>query len=169
MKKLFSLSLISLACTALAENTGDTGPLVVETPPGWTVTYQEAGATRIYTFNHSEPLPMKVLLMSEWPAGGNKESIPALMDTLATGFLNQAKQSQIPLKTQNYTIKNIAGPAYSGQYVGFILDLPEDTPQVQTLFMIGDDNGLWNGQYTGPLDEWKQVLKMLGTLQKKGS
>lgn len=169
MKKMLSLSLLGLACSVLAQDTGNTGPLTFETPPGWTVSYQESGGARMYTFSHSEPLPMKVLMLSAWPTDGSRESIPALMGTLAQGFLEGAKQSQVPLKTETYVTKDIAGSAYSGQYVGFVIDLPGDTPQVQTLFMIGDDQGLWNGQYTGPADEWKLILKMLSTIKNSKS
>ena len=50
MKKMLSLSLLSLACTVLAQDTGKTGPLNFEMPPGWSATFQNPGGAEMYTF-----------------------------------------------------------------------------------------------------------------------
>lgn len=168
MKNLLTAFLLCFTTTALAQDATETDPLLFETPSGWTVTYQNPGGAEIYTFNHKDPFPMKVLMLSRWPAGGGNDQIPGYMETLAQSFLSQVEEMKIiQLKTTQYAVKEIAGDTYSGQYVGFVMDLPVDTPQVQTMFMISDGNGIWNGQFTGPIENWKEILAMLKTVKNR--
>ena len=38
----------------------------------------------------------------------------------------------------------------------------------QTMFMIGDAEGIWNGQFTGTKERWAEALSILKKLKKRG-
>lgn len=38
----------------------------------------------------------------------------------------------------------------------------------QTMFMIGDDEGIWTGQFTGTKERWGEELSILKMLKKRG-
>jgi hypothetical protein len=70
----------------------------------------------------------------------------------------------IKLKTVQYKIEEIAGDTFSGSFVQFEIE----GGITQTMFMIGDAEGIWNGQFTGTKERWIEALAILKKLKKNG-
>jgi hypothetical protein len=63
---------------------------------------------------------------------------------------------------KGYDIEDLMGIEYSGQAAVF--EMWDGT--VQTIFMISDDDGIWNGQFGGSRTMWEKAKKVLGTLAR---
>ena len=106
-----------------------------------------------------------LLMFSRWPAPGNVNQIPEQIEGMAKGFVGMTKGNKdIKLKTDQYKIEEIAGDTFSGSFVQFEIE----GGVTQTMFMIGDAEGIWNGQFTGTKERWVEALSILKKLKKKG-
>jgi hypothetical protein len=104
-------------------------------------------------------------MFSRSPVPGNVKQIPEQIETLAKSFAEAAKDSKdFKLKIDKYKIEEIAGDAFQGSFVQFEIE----GGVTQTMFMIGDAEGIWNGQFTGTKERWAEALSILKKLKKKG-
>ena len=55
----------------------------------------------------------------------------------------------------------IEGKEFSGEAVVFVFE----GDIYQTIFMVGNGDGLWNGQFTGSSEGWSDALKILENLK----
>jgi len=70
-----------------------------------------------------------------------------------------------PFRTgSKYKIEEIAGNTFSGSFVQFEIE----GGVTQTMFMIGDAEGIWNGQFTSTMERWAEALAILKKLKKNG-
>ena len=160
------LSAIFLASTVafplLAEEVKQS--LTVEAPATWNVEYKSDKGMQFYTVTRKEG-DTALLMFSRWPAPGNVNQIPEKIEGMAKGFVGMAKGNKdITLKTDQYKIEEIAGDTFSGSFVQFEIE----GGVTQTMFMIGDAEGIWNGQFTGTKERWVEALSILKKLKKKG-
>lgn len=91
--------------------------------------------------------------------------IPEQIEVMAKKFAERAKDNKgLKLNSKEYTIKEIAGDTFSGSFVQFEIE----GGFTQTMFMIGDAEGIWNGQFRGTKESWAEALSLLKKLKKKG-
>jgi hypothetical protein len=164
MKKI--LAAIILTSTAalplLAEEAKQA--LIVEAPATWKVEFKGDKGMQFCTVTRKEG-DTALLMFSRWPAPGNVNQIPEQIEAMAKGFVGMAKDNKdIKLKTDQYKIEEIAGDTFSGSFVQFEIE----GGVTQTMFMIGDAEGIWNGQFTGKIERWAEALAILKKLKKKG-
>lgn len=85
---------------------------------------------------------------------------------MAKRFAERANDNKgSKLKTDEYTIEEIAGDTFSGSFVQFEFK----GGFTQTMFMIGDAEGIWNGQFAGTRERWAEALSILKKLKKKAN
>jgi hypothetical protein len=138
--------------------------LVVEAPETWNVEFKGDKGMQFYTVTRKEG-DTALLMFSRWPAPGNVKQIPEQIEAMAKGFVGIAKGNKdIKLKTDKYKIEEIAGATFSGSFVQFEIE----GEVTQTMFMIGDAEGIWNGQFTGTKERWAEAIAILKKLKKKG-
>ena len=138
--------------------------LIVEAPATWKVEFKGDKGMQFYTVTRKDG-DTALLMFSRWPAPGNVKQIPEQIEALAKGFLAAVKDNKdIKLKTDKYQIEAIAGDTFSGRFVQFEID----GGITQTMFMIGDAEGIWNGQFTGTKERWAEAVSILKKLKKKG-
>lgn len=136
-------------------------PLMVQAPPQWQVKYQGDNGIQFYSVNIKGGGAL--LMFSRWPVPGGKDQIPALVDTLAKGFITTAKTNpDLKLQSYDYKTEPLVGDSFSGQFVTFTIN--DDL--VQTMFMFSDGDGLWNGQFTGTKEKWIEALDILKKLKR---
>jgi hypothetical protein len=106
-----------------------------------------------------------LLMFSKWPAPGNVKDIPEQIEAMAKGFAGMAKDNKdLKHKTDIYKIEEIVGDEFSGSFVEF----EREGGVTLTMFMIGDAEGIWNGQFTGTKERWAEALVTLKSLKRKG-
>lgn len=138
--------------------------MAVDVPATWNVDYQGDKGIQFYTVKRKDG-DSALLMFSRWPVPGNVAQIPKQIKMLAEGFVSQAKNSKdFKLKTTEYKIEKIKGDAFTGSFVKFSVE----GGIVQTMFMIGDEEGIWNGQFTGTKERWLEALEILKKLRYKG-
>jgi hypothetical protein len=164
MKKiLLSLSLISSAALPLLAEEAKQA-LIVEAPATWKVEFKGDNGIQFYTVTSKEG-DTALLIFSRWPPPGSVNQIPDLIEGMAQGFADMAKDNKdFKLKTDKYKIEDIVGDTFSGSFVKFEVN----DVGLQTMFMIGDDGGIWYGQFTGTKERWTEALAILKSLNKKG-
>ena len=92
------------------------------------------------------------------------KQIPEQIEAMAKGFVGMAKDNKdLKLKTDKYKIEEITGDTFSGNFVQFEVD----GGFTQTMFMVGDDEGIWNGQFTGTKERWAEALRILKSMKKR--
>jgi hypothetical protein len=161
MKTKIATLILSLSAALLSLGAEVKQALAVEMPPGWELKYNGEKGLQFYTLTRKEG-DTALLMFSRWPAAGNSAQIPELMETLAEGFLAQAKKSDaFKLESTEYKIEEIKGGPLSGQYVKFSIR----GGIVQNMFMVGDNEGIWNGQFTGTAERWADALAILKKLK----
>ena len=164
MKKI--LAAIFLATTAALPLLTDEAKqaLIVEAPATWKVEFKGDKGMQFYTVTRKEG-DTALLMFSRWPAPGNVKQIPEQIEAMAKGFVGMAKDNKdIKFKTEIYKIEEIAGDTFSGSFVQFEIE----GGVTQTMFMIGDAEGIWNGQFTGTKEQWAEAVAILKKLKKRG-
>ncbi len=138
--------------------------LIVETPATWKVEFKGDKGMQFYTVTRKES-DTALLMFSRSPVPGNVNQIQEQIETMAKGFVGLAKDNKdFKLKTDKYKIEDIAGATFSGSFVQFEIQ----GGVIQTMFMIGDAEGIWNGQFTGTKERWVEALTILKKLKKNG-
>lgn len=138
--------------------------LNVEAPDTWKVEFKGDKGLQFYTVKRKQG-DTALLMFSRWLAPGNVNQIPEQIEMMAKGFVGMARGNKdIKLKTDQYKIEEIAGETLSGRFVQFEIE----GGVFQTMFMIGDAEGIWNGQFTGTKERWVEALSILKNLKKNG-
>ena len=84
---------------------------------------------------------------------------------MAKKFAERAKDNKgLKLNGKEYTIKEIAGDTFSGSFVQFEIE----GGFTQTMFLLGDAEGIWNGQFRGTKEQWAEARSLFKKLKKKG-
>ena len=143
------------------------GPLSFQSPKGWKVEYKTPGGLDFYTVTGKTP-DEGLLMFSQWPPPSKPEDIPALVQKLADGFREQAKKSsEFTLTSAQYRVEEFVGTHCQGSYATFYVT-SRGANTVQAMFMMSVGGRVWNGQFTGPVDAWKQALTVLKSIKKAG-
>jgi opacity protein-like surface antigen len=134
--------------------------LIVEAPATWKVEFKGGEGWQLYTVTQKDNGAF--LEFSQSPGGAdNVNQIPEEIKVMA----ERAKDNKgFKLKSEKYTIEEIAGDTFSGSFVQFEIE----GGFTQTMFMIGDAEGIWNGQFRGTKKQWAEALSLLKKLKKKG-
>ena len=162
MKKILAATILTLSTTlpSIAEEAKQA--LIVDAPATWKVEFKGDKGMQFYTATRKKG-DTALLMFSRWPAPGNVNQIPETVEMLAKGFVAQAKDNKdLKLKTTDYKIEEIDGDTFSGRFVQFEIE----GGFCQTMFMIGDTEGIWNGQFTGTKERWTEALSILKKLKK---
>jgi hypothetical protein len=138
--------------------------LVVEVPATWKVEFKGDKGMQFYTVTRKEG-DTALLMFSRSPVAGNVNQIPEQIEAMAKGFAYMAKDNKdFKLKTDKYKVEEISGDMFSGRFVRFEIE----GGFTQTMFMIGDNEGIWTGQFTGTKERWVEALAILKSLKKNG-
>lgn len=136
--------------------------LIVEAPTTWKVEFKGEKGMQFYTVTQKEG-ETALLMFFRSPVPGNVKQIPEQIEAMAKGFVGLAKDNKdIKLKADKCKIEEIAGDTFSGCFVQFEID----GGITQTMIMIGDTEGIWNGQFTGTKERWAEVVSILKKLKK---
>lgn len=162
--KFFITSLLCLVVLMPVTTAAEQGPLAVDAPIGWDVEYQGDDGIQFYTVTRKDD-ENALLMFNRWPVPGGREQIPGLINGMAEAFLKEAKASkEFKLETVEYEIQNLEGEAFSGRFVVFQVE----GGFVQTMFMLSDGHGIWNGQFSGSEERWDEAIGILKKLKRPG-
>jgi len=157
------ITLIVLSITILISQlvAADQWPLVVTAEPEWSIEYTDDG---VHFFTLTRPEGENVLLMfSKWPASGGKEQIPGLIKRMADGFLDKEKNKVMSFIFKNeYEVEKLEGDEFSGEAAIF----KGRFELFQTMFMVSDGDGIWNGQFSGSETMWVEAKIILENLRR---
>jgi hypothetical protein len=144
--------------------------LIVEAPATWTVKFRGDQGMQFYSVTRTESDPrsmadLTILIFARSPDSGNVNQIPEQIESLAKGSVELPNDNKnLKFKTDKYKIEEIAGDTFSGRFVQF----ERENGVTLTIFMIGDTEGIWKGQFTGTKERWTEALAILKSLKKKG-
>jgi len=155
---VFALTVTTFACVQGSEVKQ---PLTVQVPENWRVDYNGKNGIQFYRIKLTEGESM-LLMFSRWPVEGGKEEIPHLLDTIAKGFIGKINGNKGMIETLDYRADSIEGEIYSGKFVAF----PMRGGLLQTIFMIGNGDEIWSGQFTGSKERWNDSLNILKKIKK---
>jgi opacity protein-like surface antigen len=138
--------------------------LIVEAPATWKVEFKGGEGWQLYTVTQKDNGAF--LQFSQSPGGvGNVNQIPEQIEAMAKKFAERAKYNKgLKLNSKEYKIEEIAGDTFSGSFVQFEIE----GGFTQTMFMIGNAEGIWNGQFRGKKELWAEARSLLKKLKKKG-
>jgi hypothetical protein len=143
------------------------GPLSFQLPAGWKAEHETPGGLHFYTVT-AGTADEGLLMFSQWPPPSRSEEIPGLVQKLADGFLDQAKQSsEYTLASHEYRVEQFTGSECQGSYAVFQIS-SGGTNVLQTMFMMSVDGRVWYGQFTGPSNTWIQTIGVLQSVKKDG-
>ena len=161
---IIAICLLPIGCSR--EVPAENEALVVKPPTGWHLEHQTAEGLDFYSLR-TDSKDHALLMFSKWPPPSKPDEIPSIVQTLAEGFLDQAKEStEFSLVDERYEIEQFSGDHCKGSYAVFRIETA-DTHTVQTMFMMSVDGQIWNGQFTGPSERWIEALKLLTTIKTK--
>jgi hypothetical protein len=163
MKSTIVAAILTLffSLSAFAEKPAQ--PLIVKTPETWKVEVKEVANMQFYTITPKEQ-DSALLMLSPWSVAGTAKEIPDLVGSLRDAFLEQVKgNKQLEITSTKHPLKNIDGDTFSGNFVKFEIK----GGIVQTMFMIGKDKEIWNGQFTGTEKQWTEALAILEKIKKQ--
>lgn len=135
------------------------GPLVVMAPEGWKVSYKDQA--QFYVVRKEEG-KVSVLMFSATSFTSEAADIPGYIKSVASEFVKEAKgKAELADMDPNYTVEKIQGQAFFGEAAVF-----KSSNLVQTIFMISDGLGNWNGQFTGSATDWQVAKGVLEGLKR---
>jgi len=139
------------------------GPLKVAVDERWSLDYKGDGV-QFYSLTRTKN-ESALLMFSKWPAPGNRDQIPVYLNQMAEGFLKEAKRNEeFSLDSDSYEKEKIEGIEFSGEAVVFTVQ----GGLYQTMFMLSNGDGIWNGQFSGSKERWKEAVEILKQLKRKG-
>lgn len=135
------------------------GSLAVSVDEKWTLNHRRGD---FYSFTRTNDESV-LLMFSRLPLIGKREKIPVYLDQMAEGFLEKSKKSTgFSLATEEFTKEKIEGIEFTGEAVVFTIQ----GGFCQAMFMFGDGNQIWSGQFTGSEEHWAEALKILKQLKR---
>lgn len=138
--------------------------LIVEAPATWALRFKGEKGIQSYSLINKEG-ETALLMFSQTPTLGNVNQIPEQIEAMAKNFSKRVKESKgRKLKNNKYVIGKIAGDTFTGSFAKFEFD----DGDMEIMFMIGDDNGIWNGQFSGTEKRWDEAMTILKKLKKNG-
>jgi hypothetical protein len=165
MKFLLSITVVflSFGLSALAES--EAGPFQVHAATGWSVKYQGDNGVQLYSITRPPQEGFILLMFSRKPGKGNREQIAEYIDYMAKGFPERVKKNpMLKLDSERYTKEEFKGDSFSGEFVVFTFA----NGAKQAMFMFGDSDEAWSGQYSGPSERWLEALEILKAIKKNG-
>jgi len=160
MKLLTLLSFFGLICS-ISCFAKETQPLKINNAEGWKIEYKGDGL-QFYSLSHKDS-GFALLMFSRWAAPADKEQIPILIKQISEAFLREAEKKKLTLLKKESRSEKIEGEQFSGEAAVFALK----GGLHQTIFMVGDSEGIWNGQFTGSKEHWEKAKIILSKLQKR--
>ena len=98
---------------------------------------------------------------SQWPVPNKTEDIPRIVEEVTSSFLRQARAStEFGVASEKYSIEQFVGEQCQGSFVTFEMT-GYRTNMVEAIFVMSVGGKLWNGQFSGPSDAWRQALTVL--------
>jgi hypothetical protein len=137
----------------------------MQVPPDWKVERQHPGRLDFYSVTTGSP-GFGLLMFSRWPPQSSPDEIPDLVRKLADGFLERGKGGQVNLVSDSYTVESFGGERCKGNYAVF--QTGTNGNAVAAMFMMSVNGEIWNGQFTGTMDDWVKSLQLLGTIKPRG-
>ncbi len=166
MRTLLSTIVVVMLMVVGCSKTGR-GPLSFQFPTDWKVEHKTPGGRDFYTVTGKTP-GKGLLMFSQWPPPSSPEDIPGLVQKLADGFRERAKKSSaFALASEDHRVEQFAGEHCQGSFAVFQLG-SGGTNTVQAMFMMSVGRRVWNGQFTGPPDAWKQAITVLKSIKNDG-
>ncbi len=141
------------------------GPLLVQTPAGWTLNFRGTDGTAAYTLVPSNRVGR--LQFSRWRPRSKPETMVALVQRAGEAFVTQTGRSgDIKLVSDKIAVQTLMGEQFNGNYVQFRL---QDGAYeiVQSLFMVSDGGPIWHGQFAGTTNDWVTAIDVLKSLRKR--
>lgn len=90
------------------------------------------------------------------------------MHEVVGNFLKEAKTStNFSLASHEYKLEQFEGTSCRGSYTTFEIN-GFATGTLQVIFIMNVGSSIWNGQFTGPSEAWKQALTVLKTVKNGG-
>jgi hypothetical protein len=161
VRSVLLLAFVFVGCSRSAD-----GPLSFQAPKDWKVQHQLASGLDFYALTASSP-EGGLLMFSRWPPLNKPEDIPVLVRKLGDGFREQAsKSSGVTSANAEYRVEEFAGKHCQGSSAVFKLSGSNNF--MQAMFIMSVDGILWNGQFTGSSDAWKQALSVLKSIRRNG-
>ncbi len=161
--RLLGTLLILAATLASSRAEENEGPLRVTAPADWAVSYNGKNGIQFYAVI-PQPKGQGVLMFSRWPASGGPEDIPRYVEDLAKRFAESAREKKVGLDSMDYKVEPLTGEVFSGRQAVFPFG---GGAKVQTMFMLSDGDGLWDGQFTGTKEQWAVAREILQKLRRR--
>jgi hypothetical protein len=159
-------TVIAISLTLVGCSPSGTG-LSFQSPTGWKVDHKKAGGFHSYTLADRNPSG-GFLEFSQWPAPNNPEDIQRLIHEVVASYLKEARtSSEFTIASTEYRIQQFVGEHCQGSYATFRMS-GGLTNNLQVIFMMSVGSNVWNGQFTGPSEVWKQALTVLESVRKDG-
>lgn len=142
------LTLILFGCSQSSKD-----PLTFLSPDGWKVEHKTPGDFHFYSLRAGPP-GGGLLMFSQWPVPSRPEDIPTLV-----------RQWADDLPSHEYQVEQFTGEQSQGSYVVFQIGSSASN-LMQSIFFLSVDGSIWNGQFTGPSNEWAQALIVLKSIRQ---
>jgi hypothetical protein len=156
------LALVLVGCSPTIK-----GPLSFQPPQDWKVAKESD--PNFYSVTAKNP-DEGLLMLSEWPLSARADEMPALVQQLADGFPKKASTSpEFTLSSQEHRVESFSGEQCQGSYATFQATSTASGKNILlAMFMVSVDGKIWNGQFTGTPDAWKQALNVLKGIKRSG-
>ena len=157
------LAAVLLAASLPAQTVELDPPLIVSTPPAWTVEFNGDKGLAFYVVKKPGG-GMALLMFSRMPIPLTKDAIPGYLTDMVSRFLKKVKGSpMVKLESDAYVRETITGTEFAGESASFAIG----SGLIQTMFLIGNGEGIWSGQFTGTKEGWTEALEILKTLKAR--
>lgn len=160
MKSILLATLLSLTGGFFA-GANPPQPLSVDMPDTWELKHSGAGKMHFYS-GGPKANDTSRLFFRQLSDKGTVDQIPEVFGQLIKKFTAQVNE-RMPAGADKtvFEIEKFEGPTFSGNFVRF----PVGRTHIMTIFIIGDDQALWQGQFLGTSREWSEAGEILRNLK----
>ena len=165
---LFSLIFMLISCFG---NKNEFGVLKIDAPKGSTFK-DEVMKNGVHFYSIKWKLKNEmtsVFMISKWPNEMSASEMPSTVKKIIKGTFESVKKSDVSVIEEDAKIQyeEISEKFVSGNIAYFEHTSKRGNRRVQSIHMVSDGDVIWNGQFSGSKELFKEAMNIFKTMESQ--
>ena len=165
---LFSLIFMFISCFG---NKNEFGVLKIDAPKG-SIFKDEVMKNGVHFYSIKWKLKNEmtsVFMISKWPNEMSASEMPSTVKKIIKGTFESVKKSDVSVIEEDAKIQyeEISEKFVSGNIAYFEHTSKRGNRRVQSIHMVSDGDVIWNGQFSGSKELFKEAMNIFKTMESQ--
>ena len=169
--KYFALSSLIFMFVSCFGNKNESGVLKINAPKGSTLK-DEVMKNGVHFYSIKWKLKNEmtsVFMISKWPNEMSASEMPSTVKKIIKGTFESVKKSDVSVIEEDAKIQyeEISEKFVSGNIAYFEHTSKRGNRRVQSIHMVSDGDVIWNGQFSGSKELFKEAMNIFKTMESQ--